>query len=137
MYIIYTICCMFLVGFFDALEFLFVNNEVFYQHNFPDILNRRDFNNLDFIHAFQSGVMCSWILVIPLCLKCIMSLFKHERFNRRIVNKHLKLFFILILGNMLILTTYNRDHHSIYRNHKAMYALFAMVEFISLNIAAY
>ena len=54
------------IGLSDAIEFYF-NKDVHRYHNCPDIM-RMDFDNYSYTHAFISGILCSWFLVLFQCL---------------------------------------------------------------------
>ena len=121
-----------IAGITDAVEYQFVNRTIYHRHNFPDILNRTDYENLNFTDAFKSGIICGQVLFITFMVKVlIMSCLGTKVNEKNVMIHHLKLLFYLILGNGIILLTDNRNLYPINRNHILMYILFFIVEFKS------
>lgn len=131
---IFLICSIILVGVIDGFEYKFVNPKVFHQHNFPDILNRTDFENLGFFDAFLSGLYCAWFLLgISFLIKLfILKFIKGETDSEALEAFHIGLFFVLTFFNFVILFTFDEKRDSIYRNHKMMYIGFFLVEVASI-----
>lgn len=50
------------IGISDGIEFYF-NKPVHYYHNCPDII-RIPFERYNYHHAFMSGIICSWFLIL-------------------------------------------------------------------------
>ena len=134
-YFLFVILMMFMVGITDAVEYQYINRKIYHNHNFPDILGRYDFQNLNAIDAFMSGVICSQVLLITFGAKCLILLYKK---NKKIDIKdstkyHLRLLLFLILGNGLILMTDNRKYNRLDRNHIWFYLFFGAVELLSIR----
>lgn len=131
-YFVFCIILMFIVGLTDAIEYQYFNREIYRHHNFPDVLMRNDFHNLNSVDAFYSGIMCSLILLVTFLLKCVILILRNKNLNiKDIVTFHSYLLIVLILGIGLILVTYDKKHDRIDRNHIWMYTLFGAVESLS------
>lgn len=122
------------VGLMDALEFKYFNRQVFYEHNFPDILGvvtNHKFK-LGSGAAFVSGLKCCIPLVMPCLVKNIALYIRKPPTTRRLFKIHAVLAGLLITGDIITLATFDQSIHSIYRNHELFYKLHICTEVISM-----
>lgn len=106
-----------LVGLLDAIEYTYFNPDVFYKHNFPDIVPYMDHNTLA---AFTSGVVCSFPF-IPFGLFTLPLK----------INPYVYAFISMIEFASCVAYMTNREKN-IYANHIFFYKCFALGEFATI-----
>ncbi|CCI73927.1 ECU04_0725 [Encephalitozoon cuniculi GB-M1] len=130
-------------GVIDMVEHACVNSRVYRVHNFPDILGMKYDKNDRWInfYAFKSGVLCTFILLIPLIVKLLFLALRPKKKTRNFLWLHLALMLLLAVADTIVLFTCDRDKIEstsddrdpyIYRNHRWFYLSHAAVEVISL-----
>lgn len=96
------------IGLSDAIEF-YLSPQVHREHNCPDIMGMK-WENYNGFHAFLSGVICSWFLILPLCF----------------VNLNVTVVSLLNLINVFIPVVCfitGKDKSDPYFSHKMLYAV--------------
>ena len=122
------------VGLMDVIEFKYVNKNVFYEHNFPDILGIQGEKIMKqgSWSAFISGIKCCPPLLIPCIAKIAIFAIKKAPLTSRLYKIHACLATLLFVGDIITLSTFNASKHNIYRNHSVFYTIHIGFEVISI-----
>jgi hypothetical protein len=99
------------IGLSDMIEF-WLNPIVHKIHNAPDIM-KKSFDNYNSLDAFTSGIICSWIVIIPIILFYLLGIKPKYLILLSIINLLIPIFSYLT----------NVQNADIFFSHKMLYLI--------------